>query len=160
MNLRIFMAATGAVATAAMLLLVSQAHAQQSHWASANDKTATYIIDMERKWAEGVCVDNGVVAGLLADDFQGTSPKGARFTKADELKDEKGARTAHDCGLDEAKVHFFGDSAAVVYGSEHAVGKDKSQPSTKVCQVWTDTWLKRGGRWQIISSHDNRVECK
>jgi hypothetical protein len=160
MNLRIFMAATGAVATVVMLLLVPQAHAQQSHWASANDKTATYMIDMERKWAEGVCVDNGVVAGLLADDFQGTSPKGARFTKADELKDEKGARTAHDCGLDEAKVHFFGDSVAVVYGREHGVGKDKSQPSTKVCQVWTDTWLKRGGRWQIIASHDNRVECK
>ncbi|HEY2003235.1 MAG TPA: nuclear transport factor 2 family protein [Acidobacteriaceae bacterium] len=154
------MAATGAVASAAILLLVPQAHAQQSHWASANDKTATYIIDMERKWAEGVCVDNGVVAGLLANDFQGTSPKGARFTKADELKDEKGARTAHDCGLDEAKVHFFGDSVAVVYGREHAVGKDKSQPSTKVCQVWTDTWLKRAGIWQIIASHDNREECK
>jgi hypothetical protein len=160
MNLRNFMAATGAVATAAILLLVPQAHAQQSHWASANDKTAAYIIDMERKWAEGVCVDNGVVAGLLADDFQGTSPKGARFTKADELKDEKGARTAHDCGLDEAKVHFFGDSVAVVYGREHAVGKDKSQPSTKVCQVWTDTWLKRAGMWQIIASHDHREECK
>ncbi|MCU1253239.1 MAG: nuclear transport factor 2 family protein, partial [Edaphobacter sp.] len=28
-----------------------------------------YIIEMERKWAEGVCVDNGVVAGLLAHDF-------------------------------------------------------------------------------------------
>jgi hypothetical protein len=96
---------------------------------------------MERKWADGVCVDNGVVAGLLADDFQGTSTRGARFTKADELKDEKGGRTAHDCGLDEAKVRFFGDSLAVVYGSEHAVGKDKSQPNIKVCQVWTDTWL-------------------
>ena len=160
MNLRIFMAATGAVATAAILLLVPQAHAQQSHWASANDKTATYIVDMERKWAEGACVDNGVVAGLLADDFQGTSTKGARFSKADELKDEKGAHTAHDCGLEEAKVHFFGDSVAVVYGREHAVGKDSSQPSMKVCQVWTDTWLKRGGTWHIIASQDNRVECK
>ena len=53
-----------AVATAAMLLLVP-AHAQQSHWAAADDTTAKYIIDMEQKWAEGVCVDNGVVAGLL-----------------------------------------------------------------------------------------------
>lgn len=146
-------------ATAAMLLLVP-AHAQQSHWASADDKTAQYIIDMERKWAEGVCADNGVVASLLADDFQGTSTKGAHFTKADELKDEKGTRTAHDCGLDEAKVHFFGDSFAVVYGREHAIGKDKSQPSAMVCQVWTDTWLKRGGTWQIIASQDNCVECK
>jgi hypothetical protein len=92
-----------AVAIAATLLLVP-AYAQQSHWSSADDKTAKYIIEMERKWADGVCVDNGVVAGLLADDFQGTSTKGARLTKADELKDEKGARTAHDCGLDEAKV--------------------------------------------------------
>ena len=153
-RLRVF-----AVAIAATLLLVP-AYAQQSHWSSANDKTAKYIIEMERKWAEGVCVDNGVVAGLLADDFQGTSTKGVRFTKADELRDEKGARTAHDCGLEEAKVRFFGDSVALVYGSEHAVGKDKSQPNAKVCQVWTDTWLKRGGTWQIIASHDNRVECR
>ena len=148
-----------AAAIATTLLLVP-AYAQQSHWASPDDKTARYIIDMERKWAEGVCVDNGVVAGLLAEDFQGTSTRGTRFTKADELKDENSTRTARDCGLDEAKVRFFGDSIAIVYGSEHAVGKDKSQPDAKVCQIWTDTWLKRGGTWQIIASQDNRVECK
>src|SRR5258708_17528188 len=154
MHLRVFGVAIGAA------VLLVKGYAQQSHWFSANDKTAKYIIQMERKWAEGVCVDNGVGAGRLADDFQGTSTKGARFTKADELKDEKGARTAHDCGLDEAKVRFFGDRLAVVYGSEHAVGKDKSQPNAKVCQVWTDTWLKRDDTWQIIASHDNRVECR
>lgn len=144
----------------AVTQLVASGSAQQSHWASADDKTAKYIIEMERKWAEGVCVNNGVVAGLLADDFQGTSTQGARFSKADELKDEKSVRTAHDCGLDEAKVHFFGDSLALVYGSEHAIGKDKSEPNAKVCQVWTDTWLKRGGTWEIIASHDNRVKCR
>ena len=148
-----------AVAIATMLFLVP-AFAQQSHWATADDPTAKYIIDMERKWAEGVCVDNGVVAGLLAEDFQGTAPNGARFTKADELRDEKGQRTAHDCGIDEVRVRFFGDSLALVYGSEHAVGKDKSQPNAKVCQIWTDTWLKRDGRWQIVASQDNRVDCK
>jgi hypothetical protein len=148
-----------ASAVAATLLLVP-ACAQQGHWAAPDDKTAQYIVEMERKWAEGVCVDNGVVAGLLADDFQGTSTKGARFTKADELRDEKAPRVAHDCGLDEARVRFFGDDFALVYGSEHAVGKDPSQPSTKVCQVWTDTWLKRGGAWKIIASQDNRVDCK
>jgi hypothetical protein len=85
---------------------------------------------------------------------------GARFTKSDELRDEKGVRVARDCGLDEAKVHFFGDGVAVVYGREHAVSKDKSQPEAKVCQVWTDTWLKRSGNWQIIASQDNRADCK
>jgi Domain of unknown function (DUF4440) len=133
-------------------------YSQQSQ--PADDKAATYMVEMERKWAEGVCADNGVVAGLLAEDFQGTSPDGRRFTKADELKDEKSARTAHGCGLDEAKVRFFGDTVAVVYGSEHAIGKDKSQPNARVCQLWTDTWMKRGGVWQIIASQDNRVACK
>ena len=135
------------------------ASAQRSYWASPGDKTAQYMIDMERKWAEGVCVDNGVVAGLLAEDFQGTSTQGARFNKADELRDEKALRTARDCGLDSARVRFFGDTVAIVYGSEHAVGKDTSHPDAKVCQIWTDTWLKRSGKWQIVASQDNRVEC-
>jgi hypothetical protein len=82
---------------------------------------------------------------------------GERFTKADELRDEKSPRIAHDCGVDEAKMRFFGDGVAVVYGSEHAVGKDKSHLNAKVCQVWTDTWLKRDRTWQIIASHDTRI---
>lgn len=154
MQVRMFVAAIG------LTLLQVSGRAQQSHWTSSDDKTAKYIIEMERKWAEGVCADNGVVAGLLADDFQGTSTAGERYTKADELRDEKSARTAHDCGLDDAKVHFFGDSIAIVYGREHAVGKDKSRPDAKVCQIWTDTWLKRGGKWQIVSAQDNLAACK
>lgn len=146
-----------AVAVLSLLIPVS---AQQSHWASADDKTAKYIIGMERKWAEGVCADNGIIAGLLAEDFQGTSTAGGRFTKADELRDEKAVRTARGCGLDTAKVRFFGDSLAIVYGSEHAIGKDKSHPEAKVCQIWTDTWLKRNGMWQIIASQDNRAPCE
>jgi hypothetical protein len=134
--------------------------AQQSHWASPDDPTAQSMVESERKWAEGVCVNNGVVAHLLADDFQGTSTHNTRFTKADELRDEKGLHIAYDCGLDETNVHFFGDSLAIVYGREHAVGKDASQPDAKVCQIWTDTWLKRGGMWQIIASQDDRVPCR
>jgi hypothetical protein len=60
----------------AAVLLPAAAQAQQSRWAAPNDPTAKFMIDMERKWAEGVCVDNGVVSELLADDFQGTSTHG------------------------------------------------------------------------------------
>jgi hypothetical protein len=151
---------SGVFASAIVAVSLIPSQAQQSHWASADDKTAQYIVEMERKWNEGNCVNNGVVADLLADDFQGTSTSGMRFKKDDELRDEKGARTARNCGLDEAKVHFFSDSLAVVYGSEHSVGKNKAEPDAKVCQVWTDTWLKRDGKWRIIASQDNPVPCK
>lgn len=138
---------------------VLPAAAQQSHWASPDDPTARSMVESERKWAEGACVNNGVVAGLLADDFEGTSTRGTRFTKQDELRDEKAPHIAQDCGLDEARVRFFGDSLALVYGHEHALGKDPAQPRAMVCQIWTDTWMKRGGQWRIIASQDNRMAC-
>lgn len=149
-----------AFASATAFLLLPSAFAQQARWASPGDKTAQYMIDMERKWAEGVCVNNGVIAGLLADDFQGTSTSGAHYTKADELRDEKGPHIARDCGLDEARVRYFGNNLAIIYGREHAIGKDPTQPRAKICQIWTDTWLKRNGKWQIIAAQDNRVSCK
>jgi hypothetical protein len=45
-------------------------------------------------------------------------------------------------------------------GSEHAIGKDKTHPDAKQCQVWTDTWLKRDGKWRIVAAQDNKVDCK
>jgi hypothetical protein len=140
--------------------VMTAACAQQSHWATPDDKTAKFMIDMERKWAEGVCVNNGVVSELLADDFQGTSTGGERFNKNDELRDEKGPRSAHDCALDDARVRFFGEDVAIIYGSERAIGKDKAHPDAKQCQVWTDTWLKRNRKWQIAAAQDNKVDCK
>ena len=118
------------------------------------------MIDMERKWAEGACTNSGVVSELLADDFQGTNTAGERYSKADELRDEKGPHSAHGCALDDAKVRFFGEDVAIIYGSEHAIGKDKTNPDAKQCQVFTDTWLKRNGKWQIAAAQDNKVDCK
>ena len=145
-------------------VLVTAACAQQSHWATSDDRTAKFMIDMERKWAEGVCTNNGVISELLADDFQGTSTGGQRYNKEDELRDEKGPHSAHGCALDDARVRFFssssGEDVAIIYGSEHAIGKDKTHPDAKQCQVWTDTWLKRNGKWQIAAAQDNKVDCK
>jgi hypothetical protein len=147
-----------------VVVLMNAAYAQQSHWATPDDKTAKFMIDMERKWAEGVCTNNGVVSELLADDFQGISTRGERYTKADELRDEKGPPTAHGCALDDARVRFFslssGEDVAIIYGSEHAIGKDKTHPDAKWCQVWTDTWLKRDGKWQIAAAQDSKIDCK
>jgi len=107
------------------VVLMNAACAQQSHWATADDKSAKFMIDMERKWAEGVCTNNGVVSELLAEDFQGTSTRGERYNKADELRDEKSPHSARGCALDDARVRFFslssGEDVEVIYGSEHAI---------------------------------------
>jgi len=38
------------------------AFAQQSKWATADDPTAKYMADSERKWAEAACTQSGIEA--------------------------------------------------------------------------------------------------
>jgi len=137
------------------------AFAQQSQWATANDPIAKYIVDSEREWAEAACTQSRVEAKILADDFQGTSPRdGSRYNKAHELAfhdDPKNVAT--DCRLLDAKVRFFG-KLAMVYGSETATRKNRDGKPEPRCLTWTDTWLKRKGKWQVIAAQDAYFPCK
>ena len=78
----------------------------------------------------------------------------------------RGDGEVHDCGrsevgqLGEVKVRFFGDSIAMAYGAESAVSKAKDGKETKRCLIWTDTWLKRAGKWQIVAAQDTGIPCK
>jgi hypothetical protein len=51
------------------------------------------------------------------------------------------------------KIRFFGDNLAIAYGSESRV-KTKDGKDSVETLIWTDTWLKRDGRWQIIAAED------
>jgi hypothetical protein len=92
----------------------------------------------------------------LAVDFQGTSTVGERYDRSNAW----GPGTDRDCHLQKIKVHFFSDSLAVVYGNENSLAKKKDGSERKRCLAWTDTWLKRNGKWQIISAQDNVVHCE
>jgi hypothetical protein len=47
----------------------------------------------------------------------------------------------------------------MAYGSESAVSKAKDGKETKRCLIWTDTWLKRAGKWQIVAAQDTGIPC-
>jgi hypothetical protein len=51
-------------------------------------------------------------------------------------------------------VHFFGDSMAVLYGSESAVHVEADGRRHAVKLTWTDTWLKRQRKWQVVAAQD------
>jgi len=137
------------------------AHGQQGQWAAADNETAKFIVDAERQWAETACTHNKVTERILADDFQGTSPDGRRYTKPEQVADNAAlSKTARDCRLLDAKVRLFGDSLAMAYGSESSVQKAKDGTEKSRCLIWTDTWLKRNGKWQIVAAQDTQFECK
>ena len=137
----------------------SSSFAQESRWGPPEEETVKFMIAAETKWANSACSPQPDLKDIIADDFQGTSPNGRRYGK-DEAVTTDTKSPSRDCQLGEVRVRFFGDSIALVYGAESAVGKAKDGKEAKHCLIWTDTWLKRDGRWRIVAAQDTNIPCK
>ena len=132
--------------------------AQESRWGTPDEDIVKFITAAEAKWANSSCSPQPDLKEIIADDFQGTSTKGKRYGKEDAITSDPKS-VSRECQLGEVKVRFFGDSMAMAYGAESRVSKDDNGKETKVCQVWTDTWLKRAGKWQIVAAQDTVIPC-
>ena len=157
--LLLFLLMTTIIACAQEPVKQPEPDAQQGRWATASDLTAKSLIDREHDWAEEACTGKVVVQDILAEDFQGTSPDGKRYSKAEAIEGASKI-VARDCRLIDAKVHFFGENIALIYGSESSIRKANNGQEYTRTLVWTDTWLRRNGRWQIVAAQDMRDDCK
>jgi ketosteroid isomerase-like protein len=110
-----------------------------------------YIIESERQWAESVATgDVSVIERILADDFIGVDPDGKQYNKAEMVGDTRNAPKHFASNhLNQVKVRFYGDTA-VAQGDESWVRRDGKRGRF----VWTDTWVKRNGKWQIVAAED------
>jgi hypothetical protein len=125
-----------------------------------HNATALWMIEQARAWADQACGGKWVVSELFAEDFKGTSPKGTRYEKPKgEPPYDPKTQWSKNCSLDEADVRFFGPDVAVMYGSESKTVTLADGKPERRCLAWTDTWLRRNGKWQIIAVQDNRIEC-
>ncbi len=131
-----------------LLLATSLAHVQSSD-VHATDRAD--IRQSESDWAESVVAnDAGVLERILADDFVGVDIDGSHCSKADAIKDYRSQPSEFASNhLNEVEIRFYGD-AAVAQGNEG--WKKKNGAAGKF--VWTDTWIKRGGKWQIVAAED------
>src|SRR6516162_9349501 len=113
--------------------------------------TERYIVESERQWAESVATgDTSAIERILADDFVGVDPKGHLYTKRQMIDDTRNAPKYFVSNrLNDVKVRFYG-ATAIAQGSE-TWGKRSGERGRF---VWTDTWLKRNGRWQIVAAED------
>jgi len=120
---------------------------------STDDHAAdrSYIRQAESDWAESVVTnDVSVLERILADDFVGVDIDGSHYSKADAIKDFRTHSSDFVSNhLNEVEIRFYGD-AAVAQGNES--WKKKNGTTGKF--VWTDTWLRRGGKWQVVAAED------
>ena len=111
-------------------------------------------MQMERDWCKALATkDPAVLAPILADDYTSVNSRGVMATKASELADTKaGASGFATCVNDQMKVRVFGD-AAVITGHNTASGTFKGAAFKNRESYWTDTYIRRNGRWQCVASH-------
>jgi ketosteroid isomerase-like protein len=119
----------------------------------SRDEAQKYIKDSESPWAESVATnDASVVKRILADDFVWVL-EGKVLDKARAITGaQQGPRDFVSNHMDCANVRFFGDTA-VVQGSETWTRKDGRSGHF----VWIDSWIRRGGTWQIVAAEDVSV---
>jgi hypothetical protein len=110
-----------------------------------------YILDSERQWAESVATgDTSAIERILADDFIGVDPKGRLYNKQQMIDETRNAPKYFVSNrLNDVKVRFY-RKMAVAQGSE--TWEKRSGERGRF--VWTDTWLRRSGRWQIVAAED------
>jgi hypothetical protein len=149
---------TCALATIMLVGLAGPAHAQdqKSWWGSPNDPVVNYMISVAEMWSDSNCrPPQAALLDALAEDFQGTSTRGERYDKANAA----GSGKNRECQLLPVRVRFFGDSLAIAYGGESRITRDGGGVEFKRCQVWTDVWIRRDDRWQVIAAQDTVVAC-
>lgn len=131
--------------------------AQKPAAAKASDRET--ILQLERDWTQSfVTMDVAANQRIVADDFFGTEPDGRRITKAEMLAELKAedALESNRLNEDDVKIRFYG-TVAVVNGSE--TWKRKSDGKTGRF-IWTDVFVKRNGKWQVVASQDLEVADK
>jgi ketosteroid isomerase-like protein len=137
------------IAAGVLLCAIYASRAQESSTAEAE----RYIKDSERLWAESSANgDTALVERIVADDFVGVDPDGSFYDKAKEIADTRESPKEFVSNhLNEVKVRFYGDTA-VAQGSETWVRR--TEKPLRGRYVWTDTWVRRNGKWQIVAAED------
>jgi ketosteroid isomerase-like protein len=118
------------------------------------------LLALEQQWSDALVKPDLVFLDrILAEDYLFTSPLGEVLTKAQMLTELKSGEDAVSSVVNhEMKARVYGD-AAVVNG--HSTYKEKVRGSDISGEYrWTDTWIKKGGRWQCVADHASRVAGK
>jgi len=91
-------------------------------------------------------------ASALDDDFVITFEDGSTYSKTGYLAYSNSSGTRVEIAeIPEMRIRLHGDTA-VVTGTYHEKGVD-SQKAYDYHDRFTDVWMKKSGKWQLIASH-------
>jgi len=118
------------------------------------------LIELEKDWGDAEARrDVAFFEQILADEYMFTDPEGAVRTKVQYIANLKsGDLTVISSVLEDIKVDVYGD-AAVCFGRATSKAQLKGKDISSQYR-FTDTWIRRAGRWQYVADHSSEIAQK
>ena len=102
--------------------------------------------------------DVAALGRVLTPEFTLTLSNGEVNTRVDEINELRSKKVHYDVFENyDMLVRLYGDDVAVVLGKTRVKGTADGKPFDRVVQ-FTDTVIKRDGRWQLAAGHVSRIE--
>ena len=140
------------VIVAVLVLASLAAQSEEQRSGTGKDETLLTALQQElaRAWVSG---DRATIERTIAPDWRVTGPDGRVTDRARLLAEvfETRRHRIRRVEIDAVNARVFGD-AAVVTGRTHGVGEFDGSPYD-VTVRFTDTFVRRDGRWQAVASH-------
>jgi hypothetical protein len=122
-------------------------------------ESEAYMRKAEADWADLAVKNNpGLTERILADDYVGVNSDTVVRDKARmaALANEKPTGKFVSSKLDTVHYRHFGDTV-IAQGQESLQRKDGG-PDYSL--IWTDVWMWRDGKWQVVASQDSVLPTK
>jgi uncharacterized protein (TIGR02246 family) len=134
------------------LLTVSPVYAQ------APSAAERELIKLENEWSTAwLNKDGAFLQKLYADEYMFTSESGSTYNRAQDIAETTSAANRNESFLlADLKVHVYRDTA-VVTGLNTLKSSTASGKDTSGVYRFTDVFVKRDGRWQVVASQSTRV---
>jgi hypothetical protein len=117
------------------------------------------VLQFEREACKAFLdADVAALERVLTPEFTLTLSNGEVSTRADEINELRSGKVHYEVFENyDMLARLYGNDTAVVLGKTRVKGTANGKPFDRVVQ-FTDTLIKRDGRWQLAAGHVSRIE--
>jgi uncharacterized protein (TIGR02246 family) len=144
-----------------LLIVLTLLSAAQTINAQTSESTAAEqaVRKLERAWLDAYEQhDAKAMNEIVAADFVITFPEGARQTKPqilDAIKKPRNPANAEKFYTQEVTARIYGDT--VILTGRVVTEYQRNGKTIKDQSLYTDTYVRRNKRWQVVASHLSNV---
>lgn len=124
---------------------------------SENATVEQKLVQLEREWASAMMKNEpAAIERIEADDYTYVMDS-MHGEKSTDLADAKSGAYTGSAELTEMKARVYGDAAVITGKASLRDAKFKGQDISGD-YLFTDTFVRRDGRWQVVASHSSRLK--